>query len=75
MDIKAKKLHFIQEVLALTNEKVIDKLESLLKREKLKNAKNASAHDLLGVMTKDEAHDMKKEIEATCENINEEDWK
>ena len=75
MDIKAKKLHFIQEVLALTNEKVIDKLESLLKREKLKNAKNASAHDLLGVIAKDEARDMKKEIEAACENINEEDWK
>ncbi|WP_421977368.1 hypothetical protein [Roseivirga seohaensis] len=60
MDIKAKKLHFIQEVLALTNEKVIDKLESLLKREKLKKAKNTSAHDLLGVMTKDEARDMKQ---------------
>ena len=33
MDIQTKKLHFIQEVLALSNEKIIDKLESLLKKE------------------------------------------
>lgn len=33
MDIQTKKLNFIQEVLALSNEKIIDKLESLLKKE------------------------------------------
>ncbi len=33
MDIQTRKLNFIQEVLALNNEKVIDKLESLLRKE------------------------------------------
>ena len=33
MDLQTKKLHFIQDVLALSNEKIIDKLESLLKSE------------------------------------------
>lgn len=33
MDIQTKKLHFIQEVLSVNNEKIIDKLESLLRKE------------------------------------------
>jgi hypothetical protein len=34
MDIQTKKLNFIQEVLSVSNEKIIDKLESLLEEEK-----------------------------------------
>lgn len=33
MDIQTRKLNFIQEILALNNEKIIDKLESILKKE------------------------------------------
>ncbi|MFT7034935.1 MAG: hypothetical protein ACJA2S_003455 [Cyclobacteriaceae bacterium] len=33
MDIQTKKLHFIEEVLAISDEAIIDKLESTLKRE------------------------------------------
>ncbi len=33
MDIEVRKLHFIQEILSISNEKIIDKLESLLKEE------------------------------------------
>ena len=33
MDIQTRKLNFIQEVLALSNEKIMDKLESLLRKE------------------------------------------
>lgn len=33
MDLEAKKLNFIQEILAINNEKIIDKLELLLKKE------------------------------------------
>jgi ElaB/YqjD/DUF883 family membrane-anchored ribosome-binding protein len=33
MDIEVRKLHFIQEFLAIHNEKVIDKLEAVLKQE------------------------------------------
>lgn len=36
MDIQTKKIHFVQEVLALSNEAIIDKLESILRKEKLK---------------------------------------
>lgn len=33
MDIQTRKLNFIQEVLAISNEKLISKLESILKKE------------------------------------------
>ena len=33
MDIQTRKLNFIQEILAVNNEKIIDKLESILKKE------------------------------------------
>jgi hypothetical protein len=34
MDIASKKLEFIKEVLQLSNEKIIDKLDDVLKRGK-----------------------------------------
>lgn len=33
MDIQTRKLNFIQEILAVSNEKILDKLESLLRKE------------------------------------------
>lgn len=33
MDLQTKKLHFIQEILAVSNEKIIDKLASVLRKE------------------------------------------
>lgn len=33
MDIQPRKLNFIQEILAVSNEKIMDKLESLLRKE------------------------------------------
>lgn len=75
MDIKTRKLNFIQEILALNNETIIEKLESLLKKEKRKETKSYSAYSLLGVLNEEEAEEMKKRIEESCENINNEDWK
>ena len=36
MDLHIKKLHFIEEILTISNEKLIDKLEALLKKEQEK---------------------------------------
>lgn len=33
MDLQTRKLHFIEEILAISDEKVIEKLESVLKKE------------------------------------------
>ena len=34
MELQTRKLHFIQEILSINNEEVIDKLEMVLKEEK-----------------------------------------
>ncbi|MCB0807580.1 MAG: hypothetical protein KDC05_17430 [Bacteroidales bacterium] len=36
MDIQTKKLHFVQEVLRIKDEKLIDKLNNILKKERKK---------------------------------------
>jgi hypothetical protein len=33
MDLQTRKLHFIEDILAISNEKIIEKLESVLKKE------------------------------------------
>lgn len=33
MDLQTRKLHFIEEILAISNEEIIKKLESVLKKE------------------------------------------
>lgn len=75
MDIKTRKLNFIQEVLALNNAQTMEKLERVLQEEKKQERKESTFHDLLGVISEEEATEMEKEIEASCEQINEDDWK
>jgi hypothetical protein len=36
MDLQVRKIHFVQEFLRVNNEKIIDKLEGMLKSEKSK---------------------------------------
>ena len=33
MDLQTRKLHFIEEILAISSEEIIDKLETVLKKE------------------------------------------
>ena len=42
MDIQTRKIQFIQEVLRLKNEKIIEKLEKILHQEKKKGMKEFS---------------------------------
>ena len=74
MDIQTRKLNFIQEILALSNEEIIVKLEGMLMREKRKESNKSSVYDFVGIISESEADSMKKIIEDTCERINEEDW-
>ena len=40
MDLQTRKLHFIESILSIGNEKVIEKLETLLKKEQEKEGNN-----------------------------------
>ncbi|NHE56124.1 hypothetical protein [Cyclobacterium plantarum] len=75
MDVSTRKLNFIQDLLSVSDEKIIGKLESLLKKEKQKEVQKPSVYDLLGVLTKEEGEEMEKTIKSCCEKIHDEDWK
>ena len=75
MDLATKKLAFIEDYLHLSNEKVIDKLFSILKKEKTKTKKaQKTLADFYGIMGKKEGEEFKKIIEEGCENIDNNEW-
>ncbi len=71
----AKKLYLIQEVLKVTNEATLMELEAIIARSKDKVEKKPSIYDFVGILTKEEANEMKKVIEETSETIQADDWK
>lgn len=75
MNGEAKKLHLIEGILKTEDEAILNEIESLLARTETKPAERKSLADLSGIWTEEEAEEMKKFIEETCEQINPDDWK
>ena len=74
MDLSAKKLAFIEEYLRLSNEKLIDKLESILRKEKRKAETGKKLSDFFGIMTNEEGEELMRNINEGCENIDYNEW-
>jgi hypothetical protein len=73
---EARKMHLIEEVIKTKNEAILIELESVLKKaSKIKDKPRPSAHDLVGLWSKDDADLIEKAIEEGCEQINPDDWK
>jgi hypothetical protein len=63
-----EKLEFIKEVLHLSNEKIIDKLNDVLKKEKKHHSSpKKSVKDFYGIMDDSEGSEFKATIEEGCE--------
>ena len=78
MYIESRKIHLIEEVLKITNEATIRKLEGVLKKSAEKipaRKKKFSIYDFVGILSKKESNEMRKAIEETCETINPDHWK
>jgi hypothetical protein len=72
---EAKKLYLIEEILKIDNEAVLEEVETVISKSKLHVVNRKSFKDLLGVWTEEEADEMKKIIEESCEQINPNDWR
>jgi hypothetical protein len=72
---EAKKLHLIEEILKLENESVLEEVESVIANCKLRTASRKSFKVLVGIWAENEADEMKRTIEESCEQINPDDWK
>ncbi len=74
MDLAAKKLAVIDEYLHLSNEKLIDKLDSLLRKEKKLEEPKKKLSDFIGIMSEEEGKEMMNDIEKGCSNIDYNEW-
>lgn len=72
---EARKLHLIEEILKIENDEVLAEVESVITKNKMHAANRKSFKDFVGIWTVEEADEMKRIIEESCEQINPNDWK
>lgn len=75
MNGEARKLHLIEEILKIENDAVLQEVESVINRSKLQAVPRKGIEDFVGIWTHEEAEEMKRIIEESCEQINPDDWK
>lgn len=73
---EARKMHLIEDLIKVKNEAVLIEIESVLKRAaQEKQVGRPSAHDFVGMWSKEDAEAIEKAIEEGCEQIHLDDWK
>jgi hypothetical protein len=70
----AKKLFLIEEILKIKDEAVLAEVETVLTRNKLPEG-CIDFKKFSGVWTEQEADEIKRIIDESCEQINPDDWK
>ena len=72
---EARKIHLIEAVLKVKSDAVLFELETVLKSYNDKVENKPSIYDFVGIISRDEADEMKQAIAETCEIIDDNDWK
>ncbi len=78
MQTEIRKINLIQAILKVDKETTLIKLETVLQglhKQSIKRPKAASIYDFVGIITPNEADEITKAINETCETINTNDWK
>ncbi len=78
MSLHDRKQNFIDDYMKINDERVMDALENVLKKSRLKNSNASSKKSILdfaGIWNDEEANEMRRLIEASCETIHPDDWK
>jgi len=77
MYLEARKLHLIEEILKINSESTLLALESLLNKinakTKPETLEKAAFAEFSGIWSKEEAEEIERIIEETCETINPDD--
>ena len=73
---EARKMHLIEDLLKVKNEAVLIEIETVLKKAAQNGqASKPSAHEFVGLWSKEDAAAIEKAIEEGCEQIHPDDWK
>lgn len=75
MNGEAGKLHLIEALLKVNDEKLLEEIEALMARRQRKAIEKKGFVELTGTLTDEEADKWLKNIEEGCEQINPNDWK
>jgi len=78
MRTETRKINLIEAILKVDKETTLIKLESVLQglhKQSSKRQKVANIYDFVGIITPNEADEITKAINETCETINTDDWK
>jgi len=73
--MQAKKIQLIEEFLKLKSSTILHELEAVLKKSQKKGIQKHSIYDFVGIWKKKEADQIKRAIEETSEQVNDDDWK
>lgn len=72
---EAKKLHLIEEILKIENDAVLDEVEDVISKNKLRSITGTGFKEFSGIWSVEEADEIKRIIDESCEQINPDDWK
>ena len=72
---ETRKIHLIEAVLKVKSNSILTEIETILNSYNNKSEKKPSIYDFVGIISKNEAKEMKLAIAETCEMIDENDWK
>ena len=76
MRAEIRKINLIEAIIKVDKKTTLIKLETVLKGiDKPKIKKTTSIYDFVGIITQNEAEEITKAINETCEIINTDDWK
>ena len=72
---ESRKIHLIEEVSKVNDETVLVEIEAILNNYNNAASKKSTIYDFVGIISKDEAHEMNMAISDSCETIDNDDWK
>lgn len=75
MKLEEKKLHFIEDYLKVSDIKLIDELDVVLRKQKKKTRSSSTFKKHSGIISNKEAKELSKIIEEGCETIDTNEWK
>ena len=75
MHLETRKINLIGQILKIKNNKVLTEMETILNNYTEKGKNKYSIYDFVGFISNEEATEMTRAIEETCETIDENDWK
>ncbi len=70
---EAKKLQLIEEILKVEDEAILEEMQSVLNKSKLRAVGGLRQYS--GIWTSAEADEIQRVIDESCEQINPDDWK